>query len=145
MNLKLSLENIAARWKYKLDEISPGVFRIDVAIPLKEGGNRFQFVYVWQIENRHFGKPVIYMNSRCGEYTSNINLYQMLQESGYGNYSCVTVTTDKRADGTPCETIIVQAGQPVEFTNESILNEAIYEVASNADIIEEKYFGGDKN
>lgn len=145
MDLKLVLTNICTRWKYKMDEITPGIFRIDVAIKQKDESFRYQFVYAWIIPGRYYGKDVVYMNSRCGEYNLNLNMYQMLKESGYGNYSSVTVTTDKRADGSPCETIVVQAVQPIEFTSEAILNEVMYDVATNADIIEKIYFGGDKN
>lgn len=144
-DLKLAVSNIANRWNYKLDEVSPGVFRIDVAIKLKDGNYRYQFVWVWIIAGRHFGKDVVYMNSRCGEYNTNLNHYKLLKEGGSGTYAQVTITTDKRSDGSPCESIIVQSVQPVALTNEDILNEAIYDVAYNADIIEETYFGGDNN
>lgn len=144
-DLKTAVSNIAEKWKYKMDEVSPGVFRLDVAIKMKDGNWRYQFVYAWIIAGRHFGKDVVYMNSRCGEYNPNLNHYKLLKEGGYGTYAQVTVTTDKRANGEPCETIIVQAVQPVELTNEAILNEVIYDVAYNADIIEETYFGGDNN
>ena len=144
-DLKTAVTNIANKWKYKLDEISPGVFRMDVAIKMKDGSWRYQMVYIWVITGRHFGKDVVYMNSRCGEYNPNLNHYKLLKEGGYGTYAQVTVTTDKRANGEPCETIIVQAVQPIELTNENILNEVIYDVAYNADIIEETYFGGDQN
>jgi hypothetical protein len=144
-DLKLAMTNISERWKYKLDEVNPGMFKIDVALKMKDGSWRYQNVWVWEIKGRHFGKDVIYMNSRCGEYNPNINHYKLLKECGYGTFAQVTVTTDKRADGSPCETIIVQAVQPVELTNETILNEVIYDVAYNADIIEETYFGGDNN
>jgi hypothetical protein len=144
-DLKTAVTNIAAKWKYKLDEVSPGVYRMDVAIKMKDDSWRYQMVWVWLITGRHFGKDVVYMNSRCGEYNPNINHYKLLKEGGYGTFAQVTVTTDKRADGSPCETIIVQAVQPVELTNETILNEVIYDVAYNADIIEGSYFGGDKN
>lgn len=145
LDLKVTVTNICTRWNYKVDEISPGIFRIDVAIKQKDGTFRYQFVYVWVIKERYFGKDVIYMNSRCGEFTQSLNLYKILKESGYGTFSSVTVTTDKRTDGTPCETVIVQAVQPIEFTSETILNEVIYDVAYNADIIEATYFGGDNN
>jgi hypothetical protein len=144
-DLKAAVTNISERWKYKMDEISPGVFRMDVAIKMKDGSWRYQLVYIWQIAGRHFGKDVIYMNSRCGEYNPNLNHYKLIKESGYGTFAQVTITTDKRADGSACETVIVQAVQPVELTNENILNEVIYDVAYNADIIEETYFGGDAN
>jgi hypothetical protein len=144
-DLKTAILNIAEKWKYKVDEVSPGVFRIDVAIKMKDESWRYQFVYVWIIQGRHFGKDVVYMNSRCGEYNPNLNHYKLLKEGGFGTYAQVTITTDKRADGSACETLIVQAVQPVELTNETILNEVIYDVAYNADIIEESYFGGDNN
>ncbi len=144
-DLKKALTNISERWKYKVDEISPGVFRMDVALKMKDDSWRYQFVYVWIIAGRHFGKDVVYMNSRCGEYNPNLNHYKLLKEGGYGTFAQVTVTTDKRADGSPCETLIVQAVQPVELTTETILNEVIYDVAFNADIIEMNYFGGDAN
>ncbi len=145
IDLKTVMTNISTKWKYKLDEVSPGIWKIDVAIKLKDGSWRYQNVWVWEIKGRHFGKDVIYMNTRCGEYNPNLNHYKLLKEGGYGTYAQVTVTTDKRADGSPCETLIVQAVQPVELTNEAILNEVIYDVAFNADIIEQTYFGGDNH
>lgn len=144
-DLKVTVSNISTRWNYKVEEVTPGIFRVDVAIKQKDDTFRYQFVYVWVIKERYFGKDVVYMNSRCGEFTQSLNLYKLLKESGYGTFSSVTVTTDKRSDGSPCETVIVQAVQPVEFTSETILNEVIYDVAYNADIIEATYFGGDNN
>src|ERR1041385_5936005 len=125
-DLKTAVSNIASRWNYKLDEVSPGVFRLDVAIKMKDGSFRYQYVWAWVIAGRHYGKDVVYMNGRSGEYNANLNHYKLLKEGGYGTFAMVTITTDKRADGTPCESIIVQAVQPVEFTNEAILNEALY-------------------
>ena len=144
-DLKTAVTNISERWKYKLDETSPGVYKLDVSIKQKDDTWRYQNVWVWEIKGRHFGKDVVYMNSRCGEYNPNLNHYKMLKEGGYGTFAQVTITTDKRPDGSPCETVIVQAVQPIELTNEAILNEVIYDVAFNADIIEATYFGGDKH
>ncbi len=144
-DLKTAVTNIAERWKYKLEETSPGVYKLDVSIKQKDDTWRYQNVWVWEIKGRHFGKDVIYMNSRCGEYNPNLNHYKMLKEGGYGTFAQVTITTDKRPDGSPCETVIVQAVQPIELTSEAILNEVIYDVAFNADIIEATYFGGDKH
>jgi len=145
IDLKTSLQNISAKWKYKLDEVSPNVWRIDVAIKMKDESWRYQFVYVWEVETRFFGKPAYYMNSRVGEFNANLNLYSIIKESGFGNYTSITVTTDKRADGTPCETLICQAALAKEHTTEALLDQVLYEVANNADIAEEKFFGGDAN
>ena len=100
-DLKTAMTNISTKWKYKLDEVSPGIFKVDVAIKMKDDTWRYQNVWVWEIKGRHFGKDVIYMNSRCGEYNPNLNHYKMLKEGGYGTVAQVTITTDKRADGTP--------------------------------------------
>ena len=145
VDLKTVMTNISNPWKYKLDEVSQGIWKIDVALKMKDGSWRYQNVWVWEIKGRHFGKDVVYMNTRCGEYNPNLNHYKMLKEGGYGTFAQVTITTDKRPDGTPCETVIVQAVQPIELTNETILNEVIYDVAYNADIIEMTYFGGDNH
>ncbi len=145
IDFKTALTNISTKWKYKLEEVSPNVWRMDVALKMKDESWRYQFIYIWQIETRFQGKPAIYINSRCGEFNTNLNLFSLLKESGYGNYCSVTVTTDKRVDGSPCETVVVQASLSVEHTNEELLDKVCYEVASNADIIEEKFFGGDTN
>lgn len=144
-NLKIMLSNISERWKYRMDEISPGVFRLDVAMKQKDESMRYQYVYAWEIKERYLGKDVFYFNSRCGEYNLNLNLYQMMKESSYCTYCSVIITTDKRTDGSPCESVVVHAIQPVELTSEAIINEVIWDVATNADIIEMTYFGGDNN
>ncbi|MFN3317038.1 MAG: hypothetical protein ACK40K_09520, partial [Raineya sp.] len=88
-----------------------------------------------------------YFNSRCGTYEEGAtDTYNLLKEAGFGHYSMVTITKDKLADGTPCETVIVQASPIGEHINTlDELADIVWEVAEVADIIEEKYFGGDKN
>ncbi|HEY1040279.1 MAG TPA: hypothetical protein VGF30_12775 [Bacteroidia bacterium] len=145
LDLKQSLTNISTKWKYKLEEISPNIFKIDVAIKIGEDKWRFQNVYIWEMKERYYGQPAIYMNSRCGEASAKINLYNILKEAAYGNVSSLAIVNDKKADGSDTETIVCQAGLPLEFASEELLDKTIYEVANNADIIEEKYFGGDGN
>ncbi len=146
LDLRSALLNISRRWNYKMDEVSPEVWRMDVAIPLKDGKFRYQFVYIWQAKGRWFNqKDCIYINSRCGTYTQALNHYNLLKEGGYGFYTSVTVTNDKDKEGRPCESLVVQASPVLEWTTPELLNEIIYEVAYNADIIEERYFGGDNN
>lgn len=144
-DLRQALQSISAKWKYKLDEISPNVFRMDVAIKVGDDKWRYQYVYLWEVKDRYFGQPAIYMNSRCGVVSPNINFYNILKECAFGNISALTIAKDKKTDGSECETIICQAGLPTEFITETMLDKTIYEVANNADIIEEKYFGGDGN
>jgi hypothetical protein len=144
-DLKAALQNITTRWGYKLNELPNNVFSIDVKIPIKDKEPRYQFVFVWIVKGRFFGKDVVYLSSRCGTYHSGLNLYNLLRESGYCNLSAVTITNDTDKEGRPCETVVVHSGQPLEFVSEAMLDNVIYEVAYNADIVEERYFGGDKN
>lgn len=139
------LKEVAEKWKYKLDEFPNGIYRMDVLIPLISGGTRFQYVYIWIVKNRFYGKDAIYMNSRCGVYSPTLDLYKVLKAAGGCNYSSITITTDKTADGTPCETIIAQAALPLETCNADILNEAIYDTAVSADYVEGLLFGSDTN
>lgn len=143
LDLKSTLQQISQKWNYKLDEISPNVFRMDVALKLKDGSFRYQFVYLWLDKGQDGRKDRFYMNSRCGKYHMGINHYNVMKEAGWCSYSSVTITNDKDKDGNPCETIIVQAAPYAEHTTVEMLNDVIFEVANNADIIEEKYFGGD--
>lgn len=144
MDLQATLQQIASRYNYKLDEIKQGTFRMDIAVPLKDGTFRYQFVYIWKIAEPS-GRERIYMNSRCGVYTPMVNLYNIIKEAAFCNYATVTITTDTTPEGQPCETVITQAVPALAMTTPELLNDIIYEVAVNADIIEEKYFGGDKN
>ena len=139
-----TLNQLASRWNYKLDEISTGIFRMDVGIKLKDGSFRYQFVYIQIIQPQN-GKRKYYMNSRCGMYTPQANLYSIMKEAGYCNYSTITITNDKTADGNPFETIFVLAAPFVEHSSVDLLSEIIFEVANNADILEAGYFGGDNN
>ena len=79
-DLKTTITNIAERWKYKVEEVNPEIFRGDVAIKMKGESWHYQFVYAWIIAGRHFGKDVVYFNSRGGEYNPNINHYKLLKE-----------------------------------------------------------------
>lgn len=146
LDLRSALTNVARRRNYKLDELSPDVWRLDVAIPLKDGKFRYQFVYVRVVPKRWFQqKDAILIDSRCGVYSQGLNLYNLLKEGGYGFYTAVTVIPDKDKEGKPCETVIVQSSPVVEWTTPELLDEIIFEVAYNADLIEERFFGGDNH
>ncbi len=131
--------------KYKLKELDNGKFSIDIAMKLKDGSFRYQFVWIWLAEGRAKGKDCVYMTSRAGIYTPNANLYQLLKESGYGVYSTVTIVPDKDKEGNPCETVVVQASPVLEYLQKEEFIEILWEVAEIADILEEKHFGGDSN
>ncbi len=144
MELKLILTRIAERWGYKLHEISEGVFSMDVVLKMKDGTNRFQYVFV-RIEKPEGGQERYYINSSCGLYNSSLNFYNLMREAAYCNYSTITIGNRKNRDtGAPEEVIMVQAAPLAAHTNYDLLDAIIFEVANNADFIEQKYFGQDK-
>ena len=112
---------------------------------MKDNSNRFQVVWCWIEAGRGKGKDCLYMTSRAGIYNPELNLYQLLKESGFGTYSTITVVSDKDKEGNPCETIVVQASPVLEFLSKEEFLFILWEVAEIADILEVKHFGGDAN
>ncbi len=145
INLKEVITEYAESKKYKLRELDGGKFSIDIAMKLKDGSFRYQFVWVWISEGRAKGKDCVYFTSRAGTYTPNVNLYQLMKESGYGVYTTVTIVPDKDKEGNPNETIVVQASPVLEHLSKDEFLYILWEVAEVADILEEKHFGGDAN
>ncbi len=147
LNFENAMQEVAQRFNAQIKELSPGVFSLDIPFTLQDGTSRYQYVYGWVIKGRAKGKDCYYFNSRCGIFDPvQINTYNLLKEATYGYYSTITLTADKTADGQPCETIIVQASPIAEYISSiEELSDIIWEVAEVADIIEERYFGGDKN
>lgn len=144
MDLKDTLTRIAARWGYKLTEVSEGVFALDVPLKLNDGTTRFQFAYA-RFEKTAAGKTRIYVTSRCGIYNPNLNFYNILRENGNCNYATLTIGNGKDKDGNPIEVVMAQAAPLEEHTTPDMLDAIIFEVANMADFIEAKYFGGDVN
>lgn len=145
MDLKNLLEQISQKRNYKLVEHRPGLYSLDVAIPLKDGKWRYQYVYISVETPQNGGRQRIFMNSRAGRYNQMLNHYLLMKEATYCNYSCITISNDKDKDGNPIETVFVQSAPYLDTTSVELLDDIVYEVANNADILEEKFFGGDSN
>jgi len=147
LNFDTTIKDVAAKFNAQIKELSPGVYSLDIPFKLKDGSSRYQYVYAWAIPGRAKGKDCFYFNSRCGTFDPKAtDTYSLLKEAGFGYYSMITITKDKLSDGTPCETVIVQASPIAEHIGSvDELADIVWEVAEVADIIEEKYFGGDKN
>ncbi|MDW8347925.1 MAG: hypothetical protein RML94_13270 [Bacteroidia bacterium] len=145
-NLKASLDKIATELTATPPkEVAEGVYLLDIPLILKDGSKRYQYVYVRIVPQRYKGKDCILVNSRCGMYNPGINTYQLLKENSFGVYTTITIYQDKTSDDKDCETVVVQASPVAEATSIELLKLIIWEVAEAADIIEEKFFGGDKN
>lgn len=145
IDLREVLTEYAEVKRYKLKELENGKFSMDIAMQLKDGTYRYQFVWIWLAEGRAKGKDCVYLTSRIGGYTPNVNVYQLLKESGYGVYSTLTIVPDKDKEGKPCETVVVQASPILEYLQKEEFIDILWEVAEIADILEEKHFGGDSN
>ena len=142
MDLKETLTRISARWNYKMSEVSPGVFGLDVPLKLQDGTTRFQYVYARITKNAQ-GEERIYITSRCGVYNPSLNFYNILRETGICNYSTLTIGNGKDKDDKPIEVVMAQAAPLVIHTTPDLLDAIIFEVGNIADFVEARYFGGD--
>lgn len=145
IDLKKVLTDYADSKKYKLKEMDNGIFSLDISMKLSDGSMRYQYVWIWVIPGRAKGQDCIYLNSRVGTFNPTINLYGLMKDSGAGVYSSVTIVNDKDKQGNPCESIVVHASPIQNMVTEEEFLYILWEVAERADILEERYFGGDDN
>lgn len=145
MELKSTMEQIGTKYNFPFKDYGNGYFSLDVGLKISDTVTRYQLVYA-KVENNKEGVPTrILIQSRAGAYTPMINLYNIVKEGNYLNYATFYIMAEKDKDGKPCETLYVQSAPLIAFTNTDLLEKILYEVANNADFIEEKYFGGDNN
>jgi len=145
IDLKAILTEYADEHNFEFKELGDGKYGIDIAIRLKDGSYRHQFVWLWIVKGRGRGMDCVYFISRAGRFTPEINTNQLIRESGHGTYTTITVMADKDKRGNPCETIVVQASPVYEFLSKEEFLYILWEVADVADIIEKRHFGGDQN
>lgn len=142
--LKSYMEQVARDWNTKFDDLGNGAYRIDVPLKLTDGSFRYQFVF--GRESKVPGKEldVFYFTSRIGIVNPAVNFYTMLREASFGIYSMITITDDQDAQGNKREALLVQASPLKMYTqNYELIRFIIAEVAEIADLLEQKYFGGD--
>lgn len=139
MNLKETLSQIALKWGYRLQEIRPDSFNMEVSLVRNKVDTRFQIVTV-QRESLE-GKPVrIYMQGYCGIIKDNTFLRDILKISIGYNYCTPALLDTKDKDGNPVTELIVQACPQEEFTTPEMLDAIIFEVADKADYLVMKFF-----
>lgn len=144
MDLKQTLTDIALKWGYKMEELTPGVFGMDISIKRKTSETiRYQYITV-RFEEFEGAEKKIYISSRSGICHDGLNYHDILKESLFCNYCTVSILATKDKEGNPDESLIVQAAPLEKHTSPDMLDTILFEVANNADYIEEKYFGGDK-
>jgi len=139
MYLKETLSEIALKWGYRLQEIRPDSFNIEISLVRNKVDTRFQIVTV-QRESQE-GKPSrIYIQGYCGIIDEGIPLRDVLKIAIGYNYCTVALldTNDKNAN--PVTELIVQACPQEEFIVPEMLDAIIFEVADKADYLVMKYF-----
>jgi hypothetical protein len=143
MDLKATMEAISAKFNYPYKDYGNGYHSLDVTLKINDTTNRYQIVFA-KVENNKERVPTrILVQSRCGFYNPTVNLYSIIKEGNYLNYSTLCIIPEKDKDGRPVETLYVQSAPLIAHTTPDLLEKIVYEVGNNADIIEEKYFGGD--
>lgn len=146
LNFDTAIQEVAKKFMAQVKEISPNCYSLDVPFELQDGTKRYQYVYAWVIAERAKGKDCYYFSSRCGIINKTTDYYNLLKEASYGIYTSITIAADQTASGEPCEAVVIQASPIAEYvTTVEEMAVILWEVAEMADIIEEKYFGGDKN
>lgn len=142
-NIEVWLPQLASEWNTKFEKLDDGVtWAIDVPFKLKDNTTRYQWVYISYGVGVAKGKDIYDVRSKVGDYSATVNLHGMLQEAKFGYYSAVCIREIKR-EGNPVDVIYVQAGPLAEYvTTYEHFKFIIDEVGGNADILEEKFYGG---
>ena len=146
LNFDMAIQEVAKKFMAQVKEISPSCYSLDIPFELQDGSKRYQYVYAWIIPERAKGKDCYYFSSRCGIINKTTDYYNLLKEASDSIYTRLSIATDQTASGEPCEAVVIQASPIAEYvTSVAEMAFILWEVAEMADIIEEKYFGGDKN
>jgi len=139
MYLKEVLSNISLKWGYRLQELKPDSFNIEISLIRNKVDTRFQLVTV-QRESID-GKPSrIYVQGYCGIINDRLSLVEVLRSAITYNYCTASLLDTKDKDGNPVTELIVQSCPQEEFTTPELLDAIIFEVADKADYLVLKYF-----
>ena len=134
MYLKETLSEIALKWGYRLKELKPDSFNMEVSLVRNKVDTRFQIVTV-QRESAE-GKPSrIYIQGYCGIVNEGISFRDVLKLAIGYNYCTPALLDTKDKEGNPVTELIVQACPQEEFTTPEILDSIIFEVADKADYL----------
>ena len=142
-NIEDWLPQLAREWNTKFEKLNDGVtWGIDVPFSMKDSKARFQWVYISYGVGVAKGRDIYDIRSKVGDYSKEVDLHGMMVEAKYGFYSIVCIKDVKR-DEKSVEVIFVQASPLADHvTSFEQFKFIIDEVGGNADILEEKFFGG---
>ncbi len=143
MTLDAAMPQIATMLNAKLTP-GDGIYTLDIPFAMPNGRTRYQNVFAW-VDRPQNAPDCFHFESRVGLYdATKVNLHLLLREAMKNCFVTFAIADDKKKDGTPCETILVQA-RPYMHHIENIvhLKDIVWEVAIAADVMEEKFFGTD--
>ena len=144
-NTEVWIPKLASEWNTKFEKLDDGItWAIDVPFKLSDDKFRYQWVYVSYGVGVAKGKDMYDIRSKVGDYSSKLDVQGILQESKFAFYSTVCIREVKR-EGNSVDVVHVQAGPLADYvTDFELFRLILEEVASNADIMEEKFYGVDK-
>ena len=139
MYLKETLSQIALKWGYRLQELKPDFFNIEINLVRNKVDTRYQLVTVQR--EQHENKPArIYLQGYCGIINENISLKEVLKLAIGYNYCTPALLDTKDKDGNAVTELIIQACPQEEFTTPELLDAIIFELADKTDYLILKYF-----
>lgn len=114
--------------------------------PLKyQDVTRFQYVYLSEYKDERRQRDYIFIRSFVCEHKPGLDLAGLLREAEYGFMSMICLKPYTTKDGIKTEAVYSQCMLPLDAVqnNKSLFLDVVHEIASNADYIEKKFFGGD--
>lgn len=145
-NLDAWVPQLAAEWgNSKHEKTNETTWAIDVPFKMNDGSYRYQWCYITFAVGVAKGRNIFDIRSKVADFNPGLNLKGMMIDMKHGFYSGVVIR-EGTSTGNPVEMIYVQAGPLCDHVNTyDEFKSVVLEVATNADILEEKYVGGDKN
>jgi hypothetical protein len=142
-NIESWIPELAKEWNTKFEKLDDGItWAIDVPFNVKDGKQRYQWVYISYGVGVAKGRDIYDIRSKVGDYSPKVDLHGIMVEARFGFYSIVCIKEVKR-DDKPVEVIFVQSGPVADHvTTYEQFKYIIYEVGDNADILEDKFFQG---
>lgn len=139
MYLKETLSQIALRWGYRLQEVRPDFFNMEISLVRNKVDTRYQLVTI-QRESLQDKPARIYLQGYCGILNDRVSLREILKITIGYNYCTPALLETKDKDGNPITELIIQACPQEEFTTPELLDAILFELADKADYLVLKYF-----
>ena len=139
MYLKETLSQIALKWGYRLQEIKPDHFNMEINLVRNKVDTRYQIVTI-QRESPANKPARIYLQGYCGIINDKVSLTEILKIAIGYNYCTPALLDTKDKEGNAVTELIIQACPQEEFTTPELLDAIMFELADKTDYLIMKYF-----